>query len=284
MLRTAIQAEAEGDSDAALDGYRRSIEIAPDHVPAHRRYQDLMSRLDRRDEVREEYRKRLQERSSAAEWCMLGRLEANPTLQDFRYRRALELDPDFVWAHYALAGVLRRKGQTGLALEHQRRAAAGLPDLPEVRLELAELLREMGQWNEAITEYEAYLGSVGRDLYVEECIAGCLLRLDRRDAARRAYRAIVTKRPDHVNAHLGLASIAIEEEKPRVAERHLSRAREIEPKRAEVYFNLGLLHEELLDDADGALEFYRKYLELDGEQMLRTQLRMRRLEREKGEG
>ncbi len=234
-------------------------------------------------EVHEEYRLRLQDRGGPLEWCLLGRLETNPTLREFRFRRALELDPGFPWAHVALAGLLRDTGQVGLALEHQEYALERMPDYEEGFLDLADLYRESGRWQDAIETYEYYLERVPDDFYARECIAGCRLRGGDPDGAREAYREILADRPSHVESHLGLAAIALGERRRNEAAEHLEEARKLAPGQPDVYFNLGILAEELDRDLETALDHYRRYLATGGDRRFRANLRIQRLEREIGE-
>lgn len=271
---------AAGRTDRAISEYRRVLSEEPAHIPSHWHYQDLMREEGRGAEVHEEYRLRLQDRGGPLEWCLLGRLETNPTLREFRFRRALELDPAFPWAHIALAGLLRDTGQVGLALEHQEYALERMPDYLEGYLDLADLYRESGRWEDAIEAYEFYLGQVPGDFYARECIAGCRLRGGDSDGAREAYRAILADRPSHVESHLGLAAIALVERRRNEAAGHLEEARKLAPGQPEVYFNLGILAEELDRDLETALGHYREYLAADGERKFRANLRIQRIERE----
>ncbi len=283
-LARPIFERAEGHREAgrlepALTEYRRVLRVQPDHIPSHQHYQDLMIEQGRAAEVHEEYRLRLQERGEPLDWCLLGRLETNPTLQEFRFRRALEADPEFAWGHIALAGLLRKSGQIVLALEHQQYAVERMPDYLPGHLELADLYRESGRWAEAIEEYEYYRARIPEDFYTLECIAGCQLRQGDLEDAKAAFEEILALRPSHVEAHLGLASMALIERRRNVAASHLETARKLAPIDPDVHFNLGVLSEELDKDYEAAIDHYRRYVELGGAATFRANLRIQRLER-----
>ncbi len=269
-----------GRLERALEGYRRVLASAPDHVPTHRRYQDAMIEAGRSDEVRERYRIRFRERGQAVDWLLFGRLEDNPTIRKVRFERALELDPDFGWARYAYGLHLRESGEPLiLALEQQERALETLGQRPEVLRERADLLRDLRRFDEAIEAYESFLAVVPGDRYARECIAGCRLRSGDRDGARDAYRALLDERPTDVRSLLGLASIDILDRRPRRALDHLERARSLQPEEPEVVYNMAVVYERLLGDPRRALELYQEYLDRNGDRVFRTRLRVRRLSR-----
>lgn len=278
VLENANRNAAEGEVERALAAYRRILSARPDHLPTHRAYQDLMLAEDRSAEVREEYRLRLQEGGSPLDWVLLGRVEPNETLREFRFRRALDLDPNFAWGHHAMACLLHDKGQISLALKHQAFSTEKLPGHVEGRLELGDLLRELGRYEEAIEQYEAVLELIPDDEYAEECIAGCLLRMGSLDEARSAFEAILARDPDHLESVLGIASVGLVQKKRRLAEEYLGRALELAPDNPDVHFNVALMHDELGKDDAAAIAAYRRYLDLGGDRPLRATLRIRRIE------
>jgi len=278
LLEEGESLERDGLLVDAIERYRRVLELVPRSLEAHRRYQDAMIASGKREEVREEYRKRLSESADALSWCLLGRLETNPVLREFRFRKSIELDPDFAWGHYALALHYRDEGKAALALKHETGFVQRVPDFVDGREVLADLHRELGQWSDAAREYSAVLGSRPDDVRVGECLAGCLLRAGRIEEAEATYRRLLAVDPSNARLHLGLGVIGMEREDVRMARHHLERSLVLDPGNPDVYYDLALLHEELLDDPRGAIEHYRRYLDLGGDRRFRVELKLRRLQ------
>jgi tetratricopeptide (TPR) repeat protein len=117
----AVELE-EGDPDAAVDAYRRSLALRPECAET---LINLGRLLAERGDLR------------AAEECVAGALAADPddatavynlgvVSQDAgrdgeaieRYLRALEIDPSLAEAHYNLATLYDRKGEAQAAIRH----------------------------------------------------------------------------------------------------------------------------------------------------------------------
>jgi len=283
LHEAATEAVRAGRLEDAVAQLRDALRLEPRYLEAHFAYQEAMLALGRYDRVREEYRLRLVERGGAIEWMLLGRLESHPTLAEFRFRRALAIDPDLDIARHELASLLHRRGDDALALVQQERVMAARPEFAAGRLLLADLLRDQGRYVAAVVEYERYLDQRPRDRYARECIAGCLLRARRLEEAEAAFRELHREDPENADPILGLGSVAMLREEGETAHRLLVRARDIAPDRPETHFNLGLVLEELLGRPREAVASYRRFLELGGAPRLPATIRIRRLERRLGE-
>jgi hypothetical protein len=73
------------------------------------------------------------------------------------YRRALELEPDFLDAHTNLANLLLEKGDIENALGHYRQALRLEPDSPMTHYNLAVGLARNGQRDQAVAELQTVL-------------------------------------------------------------------------------------------------------------------------------
>lgn len=114
-----------GDSEAAIQHYRASIEAAPDLARAHNNLANLLA--DR------------------------GEIEA--AMQ--HYRRAIEIVPDYALAHANLAELLLYQGEIEEAIDHLREAARSAPFQADHQLALAQALTRAGRPDEAHPHFVA---------------------------------------------------------------------------------------------------------------------------------
>ena len=73
------------------------------------------------------------------------------------YRKALELRPDYVEAHYNLANTFAARSELKAALREYRETARLRPDFPGVHINIGVLLEVQGELQAAIEEYRTEL-------------------------------------------------------------------------------------------------------------------------------
>src|SRR5438128_1324892 len=66
------------------------------------------------------------------------------------YRHAIELQPDFIPAHYNLGTALKDQGKLDHAAAYFRRALGLKPDFVEAQFNLGYVLQKQGQLDEAV--------------------------------------------------------------------------------------------------------------------------------------
>jgi len=71
------------------------------------------------------------------------------------FQSALELDPDSVVAHYALAVAYHDKGWFDLAITHYERTLALQPDMAQAHSNLGVLFAKSGRMKAALPHFEA---------------------------------------------------------------------------------------------------------------------------------
>ena len=120
------------------------------------------------------------------------------------FKRAVEIEPGYARAQYNLAGVLNEKGQVDEAITHFQRALEIQPGYSMAHYQLGEILRQRGRVDEAIAH----------------------------------FRRAVEIRPDYAEAHNGLGVALLRKGQVDEAITHLQRALEIQPNRAEDHNNL----------------------------------------------
>jgi tetratricopeptide (TPR) repeat protein len=107
--------EDGGDPGAALERYRESAAIAPEHPRAYLNIGNALRKLERGDEA------------SAA------------------YRHALRIAPHYVQARFNLAGLLAEQGDFATALTELTKALCDDPGLDSARILFADMLEATGR-------------------------------------------------------------------------------------------------------------------------------------------
>lgn len=115
-----------------------------------------------------------------------------------QFREALARDPENATAHLNLASLLAAQPDPAAsqeALEHARAAAAALPEDAEVRRFHAQLLREAGRLDEALSEYAQAIERNPGDETARLGQAETLVRLARYAEAKRKLEEGLTQLP-----------------------------------------------------------------------------------------
>ena len=135
LRQSAVECFEHGcqlDSDpatyaAAIEAYRRGIELDPDFADCH---------------------------------CNLGAVHYNQgRRQQARacFERCLELDEEHIEARFNLANLLEEEGQNEKALHHYRAALVADPDYPDLHINLALLYEKLGMRDAARACWRRYL-------------------------------------------------------------------------------------------------------------------------------
>lgn len=173
----------QGLQSGAIQPLKRAVELAPDSIPIHCDYQDLMMAQGYAVDLVEEYRVRRDKEPRQADWHYLyGRATGNPSLAKESFTKALELDPKHKWATQGLGGVAAVEGRLDEALEHYNAALAIDPGFAMAHNKVAgihyarsELDLAKAAWTAAIdaapTDYHAYL-NLGAVLSMEGDLEG----------------------------------------------------------------------------------------------------------------
>ncbi len=144
------------------------LEKHPVEVELHRAYQHLSS-IGNKAAVVEEYRKLLVANpTSASHHYLLGRLVDEQSSEPVElYRRAIELDPNFSYSHWALAWRAWMKHDHRLASEHYARFAeispANAAKALELRLRAARIVGFAGDSPEVTSILESVQAASGQE-------------------------------------------------------------------------------------------------------------------------
>jgi tetratricopeptide (TPR) repeat protein len=204
-----VHLQAGRDRDA-VPLLRSVVERCPEHVAAHRYYQEAATHVggDTAAAMAALYRQ-LPDNSRSPVPAY-----AKAALLPTDYERKQALDKilarfsDFAWAHLSLARVQRKIGRMRDAVESYQRAVSIDHDLIDAYLELAETLVELGQYEEAVLPYDNYLRGNPNDRSAVLAYAHLLLyRLGRHAAARPLIERLLAGDPGDAVAMMDLAGV-----------------------------------------------------------------------------
>ena len=170
------------------------------------------------------------------------------------YRRVLRCDPRYALAYANLGVALADMHEAAAARESFQQAALIDPTLVGARLNLARLhaqqrdplgalslLRELSAFHATHPDVWHEMGQV-------------LVTLHRPDDARRAFSSAIEHRPDHAEAHYGLAQLLREMGDADGALREVQQALKLSPVRTESHLTVGIELQLECPDAVGPLD------------------------------
>lgn len=255
----AMTALARGDRAAALVGLRRTVELCPDHVRAHRLYQDVARELGGEAEsAMYSYYRQLPERAvdggaSPVPAYVKARLADTSYAQGNALLELLRQHPGFAWGHLSLGRVSRRQGRLLQAIDSFGNASRDDVELAEAPLERAQVLAELGRYEEAARDYERYLRLVPDDTQSTRAYLDLLLyHLRRVDRALELLQPLLVASPRDVELRMHHAAAMWLSQRPRQALDGYLQILEEQPAHARALLNIGLLYYEVLpkDEAE----------------------------------
>ncbi|HZB43893.1 MAG TPA: tetratricopeptide repeat protein, partial [Pyrinomonadaceae bacterium] len=149
----AYNAAEAKDLPAAVELYRKAIEIDPNYAIAHNNLGNALNELKRHEEAEAAYRRAIElDPNYAIAYYNLG-----TALRDLKrheeaeaaYRKAIELDPNYAAAHSNLVNLLRLLKRETEALTFAERAQQIEPQSPAYQLSLAAIHKKLGHEIEA---------------------------------------------------------------------------------------------------------------------------------------
>jgi len=253
--------------------FRHAIRLQPGHAEAHSALGSLMASIGRLDDAVVSFRRVIEIKpDSAATHNDLGAVLALQRKWDkaiSHYRLAIGLKPDFADAYNNLGNALMDRDQGpkhgNEAEECFREALRYKPDVPEIHINLAATLTDMGRDREADASYRRVLqlepGHPG-------ATAGLAMLLERRgdfDAACALVDPLVGAGTDDVQLLLSHAALLRHKDRREdavaVLEQCLQHTMD-DQQRVKAHFALGKLYDEL-GQYDQAFDHYRQGNALD---------------------
>ncbi len=255
----AMAALARGDRAAALVGLRTTVERCPDHVRAHRLYQDIARDLGGEAAVAMlAYYRQLQDRGnrngpSPVPAYVRARLADTSYAQGNALQQLLASHPAFAWGHLSFGRVSRRQGRMLQALDSFGAAIRYDAGLREARLERGQVLAELGRFEEAAVDYEGYVAAApDDDAAVRAYLQLLIYRLRRVDRAFELLQPRLAAAPGDAELRMHHAAAAWLAGRHREALDGYVAILATEPRNARAALNVGLLYFEVIprDDAE----------------------------------
>lgn len=150
------------------------------------------------------------------------------------WRKALQQDPHFTFAHHGLGMLLGIRGEYDQAIQHYREAVRLAPRAAEPLLELGDLLIKAGKIDEAIDLLENDFPGTLDSIWRYNMLGSCYLQKGDLRRARFMYEAAHTRDPEDTTALYGLSVVLSRSgettEAAKLAE-HLKQIRDMERER-----------------------------------------------------
>ncbi|RXK53539.1 tetratricopeptide repeat protein [Oleiharenicola lentus] len=243
----------EGATVAARDTLLRGIEnAAPDSGPTAMHFLKLNEAyvaLKQPGPARRTLEVGLRQHPDSADllhaWGNRLKAEGNRTEAAQAYRRAIEVNPAFVEADFALAVLLVEAERLPEAAQALQRALTMQPTFPKALLLLARLEVDAGRVEEAGRFLLPLLKANPGEPEIRRITASWRLRagraLEQRDpaAAERHYRAGLVLQPDHPDLNAGLGVLLLISDRPGEAVAPLEIAHRARPTQAQAALFLG---------------------------------------------
>jgi tetratricopeptide (TPR) repeat protein len=172
-----------------------------------------------------------------------------------RYRRALEIAPDYVPAINNLGVTLRAMGRFDEAIAIYRDGLRLRSDYPDLHFNLANALLAAGRRDEAAEHFRLATAGEPDSAGAHNNLGTALAEQGRLAEAAAAFERALVVEPTSARAHRNLGNVLAGLGRDAEALRHLRRAVELAPAEAETHYDLGvfLLEANRLDDAVAAL-------------------------------
>jgi predicted O-linked N-acetylglucosamine transferase (SPINDLY family) len=154
------------------------------------------------------------------------------------HRRALELKPDFIAAHYNLGNALRSQRRLDDAVACYRRALELKPDFAEAHSNLGLALNDQGKLDDAVACHRRALELMPGDATAHYNLGNALRDQRKFDDAVACFRRAVELKPDFAAAHNNLGNALNDQGMLDEAVACFRRALELKPDFAEVHSNL----------------------------------------------
>lgn len=210
--------EQRGDTESAIESYRRALGVYAE-----------ASEADRRD--------------AWAVHLNLGRLKANQgEIEEAlgHYREAMTLAPQEGEPAYNLGLLLAARGEVSEAARALERAERLEPRLPRVQLHLARTLAAAGRPRDALIPARVAVQRAPEDAEAHFVLGGLLLNLGRaEEAVEELRRAVELGATPQIRNELGTALIAVG--RPQEAREQLEAAVAADPEYLDALTNLGAL-------------------------------------------
>lgn len=290
----------KGETDEAINDYRKALEINPSYVEAFNNLGNALLKKGQVDEAMVQFQTASKINSNYApaesNWGnglmqggrldeamahYLKALEINPDYTDahinlgmalvqkgqvdegiIQFQKALDIDPHSDVSLYNLGNALGQKGRLDEAIAKYRKAVELNPKYAEAFNNLGLALLQKGQADEAIAAFQKALEINSNFDTAHYNLGNALSQKGRMDEAMAQYEKAVEINPGFAEAHSNLANGLLQAGRVDEAIGHYQKALEIHPKSVETLNNLGmaLLQKSWINQA---IIQFKKALEID---------------------
>lgn len=157
-----------------------------------------------------------------------------------RYRRAIEIQPDYVPAYNNLGVTLRAAGRTDEALRAYRDGLALRDDYPDLHFNLANALLAINRPEEAADHLRRAAAGTPDSAGVHNNLGMALAEKGQLAEAAIEFERAVLLEPSSTRAHRNLGNVLASLNQDARAFEHLSRAVALAPADAEAHYDLGV--------------------------------------------
>ena len=200
--------QARGDTDEAIERYRRATQIKPDFAEGHYNMGVALRSAGKLSAAVEQFRKALQiEPRHADAHNNLGAALSEQGMHEEaigHLTAALKIRPDDVVTLSNLASVMLHVDRTEEAARVYRTALAIDPSNPDLHADLARTLDRLGAVQDAVKQYEVSLRIDPNRIQTRLDLASLLLRHRRTEPALRQYQLVLEMDPENIAARNGL--------------------------------------------------------------------------------
>ncbi len=257
----AMVLHAYGLKDVAAAVYERARAHDPDAFQWHYLHGVVLQALARPREAEAAFRKANEVRAGYVPlWLRTAKLAADRGDIDTSRKTYVALtatEPALGIAHYELGQLLLQADETDAAVASLRRAVDLEPDFGAAQYALSNALRRLGD-NEGAAHHAALFEQAGkREANADDPLLSAVhalrksslgrlakaleyLKKGRRVEAAREFEAILDIDPDNYSAHINLVGLYGDLRDLDMAEAHYEKARAIAPDKPKLYNNMGI--------------------------------------------
>ncbi len=232
-----IACAERGDQDAAIEHYRKALELDPNHANARFNLGNAYFRKRMFDDAVREY-------LTAVEQYQQSELSGSARVQT------------------NLGDAYQKLRMYDLAEEQYRKALDSEPDYMPAITNLGTLLKETGRFDEAEVLFRSALGVSSKDAESHSSLGVALAGQNRLDEAIEEFRTAIRLDPKHAGAHVNLANVYASRREFDKAAKEYRMAIKCEPDSMEAHHNLGLVLK-MQGDLDGAIAELRKAVDIN---------------------
>jgi choline-sulfatase len=179
-----------------------------------------------------------------------------------RYKRALELKPDYDLVVINMANAYRALGRDQEAMVGYRRFMELDPKNAQIRYEAAQILIDNGKLDDAQTELARALQLEPKLAAARNALGVLALRRGDLGGAEQEIRAAIAEKPDVRLAHYNLALLAEQRGDPQRAIAEYQKEIELHANSYKAAFNLGRVYGRV-GDRRAQIDAYRKAIEMN---------------------